>query len=337
MSGDKRLHTAADVARRAGVDRSTVSRILNRSFDRHHYSPRTVRAVEQAARALNYRPSTAGRALRSGRTMSIGLIVGDVANNFFGQLAGAIEAGLRAHHYRVMIATTSEEPGVQRAVIDDMLRHGVDGLILSPTGAGGLKLAKARRTPLVFVDRPLTGHDWPYVGIDNYAAGRLLGERLRASGYGRIGVVTPDSRNDPTLRWRLDGLAVGLGDAARIVWRHEAPRSHEVDARHPLVTRLSQPRRAIDAIVGLTNDTTVMALQAARDAKLRVPHQIGLAGIDDFRAAELLDPPLTVVAQPIDLIAAKTAERLLAAMAGNPCRENCLLPPHLIERRSLTV
>ncbi len=326
--------TASDVARLAGVDRSTVSRILNRSFDQHHYAPETIDAVQKAAKSLNYRPSSTARALRTGRTMLAGLIVADISNSFFGQLAAAIEVGLRSHNYRLMIASTSEDLATQCRHLDDMIHQGVDGIIISPAGNKGIAHAVSSGTPVVLVDRPLSGVSWPYVGIDNHNAARQLGEYLRELGYQTIGVVLPQSKDDPTLKWRLRGLEIGLGKRGRVVWKHAVSlRTGEAD-RRALSQRLSQSPN-LDVVVGLTNDCTVTAMEALRDAGRRVPDEIGLAGVDDFRAAQLLDPPLTVVSQPIESIAAKAVSYLLDAMSGHPRTEDCLLPSQLIVRRSL--
>lgn len=324
-----------DVARAAGVDRSTVSRILNRSFGQHRYAPETIRAVEAAASELEYRPSTTAQALRTGKTRLVGLLVGDIANSFFGQLTAAIEAGLRPHDYRLMIGSTSEDLAVQRSYLAEMLHRGVDGIIISPAGAAGLRAAASAGTPVILIDRPLARTNWPYVGIDNHEAGRVLGDHLRRLGYRKIGVVLPEGGDDPTLRWRLQGLKAGLGPGGGVAWRHLVPLRSGTGERLPLARRLTASEPPPDALVGLTNDCTVTAMEALRHVGWRVPQRIGLAGIDDFRAAELLDPPLTVVSQPIHDIAASAVDYLLAAMAGRPEPARRLLAPRLIERQSL--
>lgn len=337
MNDPHRPATAADVARRAGVDRSTVSRILNRSFREHRYNEQTIRAVEDAARHLNYRPSTTARALRIGKSMLVGILVGDIANSFFGQIAACVESQLRPHHYRLLIASTGEDAELQEQHIRDMLHRGVDGLIVSPCAMGGLGAAADAQVPAVLIDRPLKGSPWHYIGIDNHDAGRRIGEHLRERGYRKIGVVLPDTQADPTLRWRLQGLKTGLGGDARLMWKHATPLRAGREARDALSQRLTQARRGVEAIVGLTNDCTLLALEASRDAKLRCPDELGLCGIDDFRAAELLDPPLTVAAQPVEAIARTAVEHLLAAMQGRVQPAPALLPPRLICRGSLAV
>lgn len=339
--------TASDVAKAAGVDRSTVSRILNRAFDDHRYAPRTIRAVEKAARELRYRPSNTALALRTGRTMLVGLVVADIANEFFGQLTAAIESALGTHGYRLMIGSTTEDPATQARHLDEMLHRKVDGLILCPAGSSGLKKTGDAGTPVVLIDRPLSRSALPFVGLDNHDAGRQLGEHLRGLGYRTVGLVLPAGGDDPTLRWRVRGLEAGLGEGGRIAWRHEVALRPDASDRQALAERLiTTSAEPVEALVGLTNDSTVTAMRALRDVGWRVPERVGLAGIDDFRAAELLDPPLTVVAQPITAIAQTACDTLLDAMSGRAAsgaesgaesvkHQDCLLPPQLVRRESL--
>lgn len=334
MNVNRRI-TASDVAKRAGVERSTVSRILNRAFDQHRYSEATVEAVREAAESLGYRPSSAGRALRLGRSMLIGLIVPDIANSFFGQIAAEIEAALRPRHYRVMMASTGEDPDAQKLLIQDMQHREIDGLILAPSTTAGLG-ARQLQTPTVLIDRPAKRSSLPYIGIDNHHAGRLLGEHLRELGYRRVAVVSPDSGGDPTLRWRLLGLRAGLGQAGRIVWANTTPLRLGADDRCQLSKRIAQTDGdTVDVIVGLTNDSTLLALEAVRDAGLTCPRDIGVCGIDDFRAAESVNPPLTVVAQPIPEIARAAVDGLLTMLRGEPLVSPAPLDPRLIQRSSL--
>lgn len=327
--------TAKDVARLAGVDRSTVSRILGRAFDQHCYTPETIRAVESAAHELNYRPSMTGRSLRTGRSMVVGLIVGDISNSFFGNLAAEVEPLLRSHRYRLMIGSTSEDPGIQASQLEDMLHYDVDGIIISPACTDGLKETMLRRTPVVLIDRPLSRQRLPYVGIDNHNAGRMLGEHLRSLGYRRVGVVMPRVEGDPTISWRLQGLKVGLNGAAQIIWRETIPTRIDNSSHHAIAKRILSTKGGVQAIVGLTNDCTITAMEATRELGLSAPDQIGLAGIDDFRAAKLLDPPMTVVAQPIEAIAREAVNYLMSALSGQPRKGDCLLCPELRVRRSL--
>jgi len=317
--------TISDVAKIAGVDPSTVSRVLNSPSPNHQYAPATVRKIRVAADRLGYRPSRTAQALRTGKTFNLGLLVADIGNPFWGELAARIERLARAENYRLLVCNTDESPTHQADLLADLSQHGVDGLIVAPCGAEGLHELVATPTPVVTIDREVTGLRLPHIGLDDLAAGRLLGAHLRARGYGHVGIILPSAEHDPSLRTR----AVGLAEAVAVMWE-SAPEPTELRDR----LRCSpQP----DTLVGLNNTATLAALEAITELALPVPGAIGLTGIDDFVAARFSRPAITVVAQPLAEIAGEALRILLDQIADPekkpPLRR--LVPPALLERDSL--
>ena len=332
MAAVKGQTTAADVARLAGVDRSTVSRILNRAFERHQYAPKTIEAVQDAARQLNYRPSASAIALRTGRSHLVGMIVGDIANSFFGELAKHVESALRRSGYRLVICDTNEDVELQGQHLADLLHRGVDGLIVMPAGETGLGDVAARSVPIVLLDRPAEHPVGAFVGLDNVKAGHMLGEHLRDCGYEHVGIVAPDAPTDASIAMRREGLLGALGPE-RVAWQHTHTNETDLDAQ--LAHSRNNPT-TLDAMVGLTNTTTLAAYAACQRAEVRMPDEMGIAGIDDFPTAALLTPSLTVVAQPLAEIGRVASERLLAMMQGTDASagDTRLLEPILIQRQS---
>lgn len=344
--------TSRDVGRLAGVHPSTVSRVLNRSFSQHSYDPQTVERIERCARQLGYRPSHAARSLRMGRTMLMGVVVSDIANPFFGEIAALIERFARQEGYRTFICNTQDDPALQAEHLEDLAARQVDGIILSPSGIAGCDRVIQAGLPLVAIDRalgplPQQKETVPFVGLDSMLAGRLLGEHLQRLRKQRIGVVMPASEHDPTLEHRLSGLREGLGSSGQILWTESGTSQWLLRAgRKQLAERLAAASAPLDAVVGLTNQATLMAIQAVGDLGWTPGHPVGIAGIDDFSAADILRPGITVVAQPVEEIA-RTATRLLVACmkqegkrpaprAAPPIsREPIYLPPRLVARGSL--
>lgn len=267
--------------------------------------------------------------------MLVGLVVGDISNSFFGQLTRHIEGGLLEQGYRLLIGSSCENQDAQRDHLDEMLDRGVDAIVIAPTGEAGLSVAKRKGVPIVLIDRPLRRVSLPFVGIDNHLAGQLIGEHLCRLGYRRVGVVRPATKGDPTIGWRLEGLREGLGAAAAIAWEYPHDIRNDYTSRERLARWLSEVSNGVEVVVGLTDDATILAMEAARDARLQVPLDLGLAGIDDFRAAALLDPPLTVVAQPIEKIARSAVDCVLSVMRGALPGTPELLAPQLLQRGSL--
>ncbi len=333
--------TMSDVARRSGVDLSTVSRVLNRSFENHKYAPETVERVQNTAEELGFQPSLAARALRTGKTMLLGVVVSDIGNSFFGEIASSLDACISGHGYRLLISNTSEDPARQAGHIEGMLAHGVDGLIVSPSGEDGLDRAVEEGVPVVTIDRPLPGSSFPFVGLDNMAATRLLAANLKTRGYRRVGVVVPESQTDPTLLERLAGLRSGLeAEGCTLSWTVQIPPANDLqkEARRAVSEKFRDEEGLPDAVVGLSNVCTMGLLEALADCGLAWGASLGLAGIDDFSAASLVRPSITVVRQPIQRIAAEAFSLLLNQME-NPKEEwrnpHIQLEPVWEERESL--
>lgn len=242
--------------------------------------------------------------------MLVGLSVPDIANPFFGELASHIEQAAWQEGYRVVIGSTRDEPTRQDRQLTELRCGNLDGLIFAPAGpVEADDLARA-----VAIDRPAgAGRTIPFVGLDNDRAGQMLGEHLQQRDYRHIGVVTPDLAGDPTLTMRLAGVRAALGSAAGVDWLIEtASAAPLADATETIIERLDGERP--EAIIGLTNWSTLAALQAISKLGWTWGQDVGLAGIDDFAAADLLRPGITVVAQPVEQIAREAFSALLSLM-----------------------
>lgn len=330
----------SDVAEKAGVDVSTVSRVLNKSFDKHKYSDETVAKIENAATTLGYQPSLAARSLRTGKTMLIGVIVSDISNPFFSEITSYLDSTFGEYGYRLMISNTSEDPERQSAHISGMLSYGVDGLIVSPSGREGLTRAVKAGLAMVTIDRPVEGNGFSFVGIDNIAAGRMLATELSSRGYKNIGVVVPEIKTDLTFRERLKGLKLSLKkDNCNILWTVRVPpiSTKQAEIQTAIEKKLKSADMRPDAIVGLSNVCTMGIVEALADMEIGWGESLGVAGIDDFSAASLIRPAVAVVSQPLYQIADETATLLLKQMKSLANRNNeiIMIKPVWIERSSL--
>jgi len=333
--------TISSVAKLAKVDLSTVSRVLNQSFDNHKYAAATIERINRAAEELGYQPSYAARSLRTGKTMLLGVVVADIGNPFFSEIASQLGNCIDQYGYRMVISSTNENPKRQREHIDSMLAYRVDGLIVAPCGPEGLSKALRAGVPIVTIDRPMPDSGLPFVGIDNFAAGKLLAKKLAGCGYPKVGVVIPEGKTDITLQDRLLGLRTGLeDDGVAIVWVLQVPSTTDMrdEVRLAVGHKFKDSDSMPDAIVGMTNVCTLGILQALEDLDLSWSDSLGLAGIDDFAAASLVRPAISVVSQPLSRIALEASSLLLSLMDEDELktkRESVLVGPEWIERKSL--
>lgn len=307
------MPTIRDVARQAGVSTATVSRVLAN----HPHVRADVRArVLAAIAALDYQPNQAARTLRSQQSNTIGLIVSDIRNPFFTAISRAVEDTAYAHGYRVLLCNTDEDPDKEELYLDLMRAERVAGVILSPTRrSSAQRESLALDFPLVAIDRPLRNRAVDTVLLDNVAAARALTEHLLEQGYTRIGGIFGELST--TGRERRHGYEEALraaghtpaGELVRVV----APRT-EAGRRAALeLLELNHPPDAL-----LTSNSLLLAgaLQAIRACGLRLPQQIGLAGFDDTDWAALVEPAMTVLAQPTDEIGRTATELLLQRIAA---------------------
>src|SRR5450432_1548948 len=166
-----------DIAQKLGVSVVTVSKAL-RGFPGP--SEETRARVLATAKEMNYGPNLAARALVSGRTYSVGLVIPDLAHPFFSQIAKSISAVLYAKWYSLIVSSSEEDPEIERKAVQQLVARSVDGLLIASTqgSAESLEMVEAQGIPYVLVDRRFDGHDANFVGVDDVQVGALATEHL---------------------------------------------------------------------------------------------------------------------------------------------------------------
>lgn len=307
--------TIADVAKHAYVSKTTVSHVLNNT---RFVEEETRQRVLQAITGLGYRPNSIARSLTTKRTGTIGVVISDAANHFFGGLLRGVEDALGHGRYALIVCNTEEVLELEARYLDLLLRQRVEGIIAAATSQswGVLSEAEARRTPIVFVDRTFEGMEGVFVGADN-AGGAYEGTRhLIEAGHREIGIIAGFQRLS-TIRERLAGFLRALGEHSIPLsedWLGTCPLS--VDAGRETARRILQLPHRPTALFVNNNQLTLGALLAARELGLRCPEDIALLGFDDHPWAAVSAPPLSVVAQPVREMGRVAAELLLRLTNG---------------------
>jgi LacI family transcriptional regulator len=325
--------TISDVASRAGVSTATVSRALN---GKSTVDPELVARVVDAARELGYQPNGPARNLRRQEAAVLALIISDVENPFFTAIARGVEDVAHTVGYSVVLCNADENADKERRYVDVAIQERVAGVIISPTStATNVDLLINRGTPLVAVDRPLPERTSDTVLVDTRQAARQATEHLLAQGYERIGCITGPAG----VRTADDRLA-GYRDALRAAKVRTSPRLvrrtefKEAGAGKACAELLEQPEPP-DAILVANSAMAIGVLSALRSHSLRPGADVGVVAFDDVPWAGLVDPPLTVVAQPAYEIGSVAAQLLLARIADNGrAPTTTTLGARLIERGS---
>lgn len=289
--------TMKDVAAAAGVGLGTVSRVFSKQGK---VAESTRKRVEASARELNYHPSALGRGLKRQTTNNIGLIVTDISNNFYGEFAQGVLATAKAMGRHVILCASGEDAESEKEYIDLLVEQRVDGIIAFPTGENVDAWRSAARLGIniVFADRTIEDLDIPSVLIDNLAAARALTEYVLALGHRRIGYLGgPSQLTSGRLRdegFRRAHADMGVEVDERLIVRTRFTR----DTAYASALRLLDVAEPPTALIASNNVLGEAALTAVRDRGLRVPEDISVVMFDEVPWAKLVDPPITVIAQP---------------------------------------
>ncbi|WP_437067102.1 LacI family DNA-binding transcriptional regulator [Streptomyces sp. enrichment culture] len=322
--------TMKDVAARAGVGLKTVSRVVN---GEPGVTPDTERRVQDAIEALGFRRNDSARVLRKGRTASIGLVLEDLADPFYGPLSRAVEEVARAHGALLINGSSAEDPDREQELALALCARRVDGLVVIPAGDDHRYLEPEIRAGVatVFVDRPAGRIDADVVLSDNYGGARDGVAHLIAHGHRRIGFIG-DMPRIHTAAERLRGYRAAMEDAGIPVadsWMSLGV-TDPVRVRRAAEEMLSGPD-PVTAVFAGNNRVTVTVVRVLAEHDRRV----ALVGFDDIELAELLQPGLTVVAQDAAALGRTAAERLFQQLDGTLVTpERIELPTRLITRGS---
>lgn len=329
--------TIHDVARAAHVHPSTVSRALN-GGPGVTLRPETRARVLAAASRLGYRPSGVARSLRLRRTLTLGMLVPDIANPFFPRVIKGAEEAARERGYSLVLCDTADLPEREAEYLRVLREREVDGLLIASSRMADATIGalRAEGFPFVLVNRGARTSDDLAVLVDNEAGIAEAVAHLAALGHRRVAHLAGPQTTTTGVE-RADGFraavrAHGLDpDPALVV---EVAAFDEGAGRRQARAVLALDRRPT-AIVAANDLIAIGALRAAREAGLRVPRDLSLVGFNDIPDAELIEPPLTTVRVPQEEMGARAAALLVARLAGDEIREpRIVLPARLVVRSS---
>lgn len=339
----KKATTIIDIAKRAGVSQATVGRVIGGYGS---VSEKTRESVLRIAEELNYIPNAVAQSMKKKSTNSIGVVIGNIENQFFGHLVHSIEVYAAESGYNIIISNTNENPANEKNVIQVMQSKQVDGLIIATSQPSKKKFDDLEKKlylgniPKVFVDREIFGIDELCVKTDHYGGAYEATNYLIGLGHTHIAVVS--GLKVSTMEQRIQGCkqafldnslnlnycSIGLGDTMSI----------EDGAR--ITEELVKADPKITAVFALNNLLSYGALLKLSELKLGIPEKISFVGWDDFPIAQIYQPPLTMVTQETDKIG-ETAIRILLEMIAQGDRWREVFPERritmktrLIERNS---
>lgn len=326
--------TMADVARAAGVSRMTVSRVIN---DKGEISPATRQRVLEVIEELDYRPSSIARGLATRKTTTIGLVVPDIANPFFSDLACGVADRAYSEGYNVFLCNTHENLHRELHILDSLVEQRVDGLMLCSSRLPDEMLRKAlrRHSAAVLVNRRLADSDVGTVVLTDKQGAGTAAMHLLGSGHRAIGFLAGPA-NSYSGRQRAEGFRAALSAAGvsyNPAWVRHCSSGMEGGRETALEMLAQHPE--LTALFCYNDLVAVGALQACTILGRRVPDDVAIVGFDDIPLAGLINPPLTTCHVPRVELGDRAVELLLEGIAGRA--EECTeiaLRPELVVRAS---
>jgi LacI family transcriptional regulator len=324
--------TLADVAKVAGVGVMSVSRVVNGT---RKVSAETEKKVRAAIRRIGYEPSEAAKILKGHRAHVLGLIVPDIADPFFAVCANAIQLSAREAGYMTLMVASDHQAAIEKQQAELMMQRQIAGLITVPMVAATDYFVRGRESglPIVAMDRPLRDTDADAVLVDNRDASARMIEHLLIHGHRNILCVTDEEKIFTRLE-RLTGYTQGMHDARlnpRICM--VGPVSGTFAEQFPAIIA-TEPRPT--AIFALNDLLTVEVIRHLQHTGVNIGHEMAVTGFDDFDAATLITPRITVVRQPVVEMGRRAVSMLLQRIEGRNTEpgKHTVLKTELIIRES---
>ncbi|GAK30153.1 LacI family transcriptional regulator [Weissella oryzae SG25] len=309
-----------DVARHAGVSKTTVSRVLN---NRGYLSQKTIDNVNLAISELGYHPNIVARQLLKTKTNLIGILLPTISDPFFGELASLLEKKLYKKGYKVIIGNSTNDASKEIDYLNQLLSKQVDGLIV---GTHNQNIAEYRQQnlPIVAIDR-IINDDIPIIESDNYKGGVLATERLIDQGAKNIVHTNVSQKESPMQKRRLGYESVMEAnnlDGKTYIIDFDIPITKKLD----LLDQIFEENPNIDAIFAGNDTDAAFAMQVAQTRGLSIPNDLLIIGYDGTELIRNVLPQLTTIIQPLDNMTDLAVDILEARMSGKQTKKEYIHP-----------
>ncbi|MDQ2720005.1 MAG: substrate-binding domain-containing protein [Bacteroidota bacterium] len=335
----KKSLVIGDIASHLNISVTTVSFILNGKAQEKRISEKLTQKVINYAREVNYTPNLLAQSLRTGKTNLIGLIVENISNPFFANIARLIEENAYKNGFRIIYCSSENDTKKAKELMKVFRERKIDAYIIIPTEnteneVNNLLNENAR---VVLLDRYFPGLSTNYVGVNNSESTYNAICHLIEQGFQRIGFVTLSSAQTQ-MNERLDGYNRAIDENnlksyIKKILFDDNNNDHYI--KH--ITKFFQKEKTIDAVFFATNYLGISGLEAIRNLKKKIPSNIGVISFDDHDAFRLYSPAITAIAQPIEEMSEQLINILLEDLDSNNSNKKTktiILPAKLIIRES---
>lgn len=321
-----------DIAEAAGVSTALVSFVLNGKKKEYRVGEETAQRILKIANEMNYQPNLAAKSLRSGKTKTIGLVVSDISNPFFSQLARVLEDEAAKRGYTVLFGSSDEDTEKMNRVASNLINKGVDGLMIVPCENSEKFIASLvnNNIPIVLFDRYFPDINVSYVALNNFNAAYVSTKYLLDAGYNAPCMVAYDI-NLIHMKERIRGYKKAMENAGKkssinvAFLKQDTPRKSSDRILPKMIDA------GVDAFLFGTNMISLACLYTIKDMGEEVISKIGLAGFDGNPVFDFFQVPISYIQQPIDVLVQKALEILIDSIANGNTVQSVLAEGEFIE------
>ncbi len=335
---NKKVNNIKELAHQLKLSPTTVSRVLNGKSEIYRISESTSKKVIAAARKFHYYPNRIARGLKLEKTETIGLIIPDIANPYFGSIAKTIEMEAHQKGYSIILCDSLDDVDTETELLYLLAGRKVDGIIIAPTGKNNANVVELQQQgiPVVVIDRYLPGTSLPFVTTDNYSGALMAVEHLLEKGHRRVaciqGIKGISANSD-----RVKGYTDALQKYSKIREEWIAGDDFGEENGYVQTKKLMVQQEKPTAIFALSNLISLGVLRALKELGLTVPDDVSMISFDEQPYSAFLACPMTTVEQPREEIGKLSFGLLLDTINGRQAAEteSRILPPRLIVRESV--
>lgn len=325
--------TIKEIAELLNISGSTVSRVLSGKSKKYRISSNTERLVKETATKYNYRPNQVARNLRLQQSNTIGLVIPDISNPFFCNLALKIETELRARGKLILLCDTHDDSELEKESIQLLIDRQVDGLLVAPVGLKGDHLLHLSK-PLIIIDRYFEDLDIPYVSTNNLVSSYEATQLLINNNHTNICCIQ-GLENTMSNKKRIDGYLKAMRESSNTEnFINIIGSDFTIQNGYESTLTLIEDNNVPTAIYSLSNQITLGVLKALKEHKLQVPNDVSVVSFDDQPYFELTEPSITSVRQPVEAIGIEAVNSLFN-LIDNQQSVSKLVEAELIHRASV--
>jgi len=328
------MATIYDIAKEAGVSIATVSKVINQTG---RISDKTRKRVQDVMKRIDYQPSVVASALTKKRTYTLGLLIPDIANPFFAEVARSIEDHAQLMGYSLVICSTDNDPSKEERYVNVLRQKSADGIMIA-TGDRNDALMKQLlklKVPIAVIAREMPALAVDTVLVDDYLGGYLAASHLIELGHRSIAAIAEDL-SVMSSRERVRGYRQALEEHGIAFDESLVAVSpfHVEGGKKTALNLLGRPNPP-SAVFACNDLLAIGVVQAARERGLSVPRDLSVVGFDNTIIATIIDPPLTTVAQPVQEMGSQIVQLISQEIDGNKSsKQRIVLLPELVVRGS---